>query len=464
MGDHLRDTALPGPFRRLRSATWVSNLGDGVRNAALPLLAASIDGSAADVAVVAAAGTTPFAVLGLLAGTVADRVRRVPLVALAHAFRAVVAVAVAAAVVADVVSVPLLAGLALLLGCGEALADSAAPALVPTLVGDDQLVRANSDLETAELVANDLLGPPVGGTLLALAPWVPFALDAASFLGAAGLVRSIDHAEGPVPERPRTSWLADAREGARASWQDPVLRATGALAVLTQLGIVAAIAPIVVYLTDDLGLSELGFGLFLGVGSLGGVLGARAGGAVVARLGATRALFAAMATMAISLAAIAVPNLVVVALGYAIAFGSLVVARILVVTVRQQTVPDRLLGRAQGLIRSLLWASATVGALVGGVLSEQVDVRAPFLLASGLVVLSAVVLGRPLSRALGGLPAAAPAGARPGGAHLRGPDDPPLELGGPLSVPTPGASGSTSGAASGARHRPPTAGDRSPGG
>ncbi|HEX4903299.1 MAG TPA: MFS transporter, partial [Acidimicrobiales bacterium] len=383
MGAHLRiDPKLPAPYQRLRAAAWASNFGDGVRNAALPLVAFGVDRSATTVAVVAAAGTIPFAVLGLPAGTVADRRRRVPLIVSAHLFRFVVMAALAAVVLADRHSVGVLVGAAFLLGCGEAVADSASPALLPDLVDTERLEEANGELETAELVANDLVGPPVGGTLSALAAGAPFVVDAASFLAAGALVRSIEVEESHASEPSTTRWLDDLREGVRISWTNPVLRTTGALVVLLQLASIAAIAPIVAYLTDDLGLSATGYGVFLSIGALGGVAGARSVKGLVRRHGSFPALVGALLTTLAAYLLMAVPSLPVVAAGFALSFSGIVVGRVIVVTTRQRSVPGRLLGRAQGAIRSVLWASATVGALVGGALSDGLGPRTPFLFAA----------------------------------------------------------------------------------
>ncbi len=401
MGAHLRiDPKLPRPFQRLRAAAWASNFGDGVRNAALPLIAASIDGSATTVAVVAAAGTLPFAVLGLPAGTVADRRRRVPLIVSAHLFRFVVMCGLAVAVLADAVTVAVLVGVAFLLGCGEALADSSSPALLPDLVDDDRLEEANGELETAELVANDLVGPSVGGTLTAAASAAPFVVDAVSFLAAGVLVRGVDVEESHTKEPTATSWWADLREGARITWSNPVLRATGTLIVLVQLGSIAAIAPIVVYVTGRLGVDATGYGIFLSIGSLGGLAGARSVKRLVRRYRPFPVLLGALTASVVAFLLMAVPSLPVVTAGFALSFAAVVVGRIVVVAARQRSVPTRLLGRAQGTIRSLLWAAATVGALVGGAVSDAVGEQAPFIAAAAITVLAMAVTGPSLRKVL----------------------------------------------------------------
>jgi MFS family permease len=401
MGAHLRiDPKLPAPFQRLRAAAWASNFGDGVRNAALPLIAAGLDGSATTVAVVAAAGTLPFAVLGLPAGTLADRRRRVPLIVSAHAFRFVVMLGLAAVVLLDATTVGVLVAGAFLLGCGEAVADSSSPALLPDLVDDDRLEEANGELETAELVANDLVGPSIGGTLTALSTSAPFLVDAASFLVAGGLVRTIEVDESHTHDRPPSGWWADLREGARISWTNPVLRSTGALIVFLQLGSIAAIAPIVIYLTERLDLSPTGYGIFLSIGSLGGLAGARSVKRLVKRHRPFHVLLGALAVTVGAFLLMAVPSLPVVTVGFSLSFAAVVTGRIVVIAARQRSVPGRLLGRAQGAIRSLLWTSATVGALLGGAISDGIGVQAPFLFAAAVTLLASVLLAPSLRRVL----------------------------------------------------------------
>lgn len=401
MGAHLRiQPALPRSFRRLLGSAWVSNTGDGVRNAAIPLIAASLTTSASTVTLVAAAGTLPFALFGVVAGTIADRNARPPLIVRAHLFRAVIGASIAALLLVDEMTVPFLVGGAFLLGIGEAVADSAAPALIPDIVDDTELERANSELETAELVANDLVGPPVGSVLFAASAAVPFAVDAVSFTSAAALVQTIDEPDATRPITPDTTWIEDLREGISTAWTNDVLRTTGALIVVLQIGNLAAIAPIVLYVTDRLGLDPAAYGLFLAVGSLGGIVGSRLVGGAVRRFGSFATLMGSIAVSIASFLVMMVPNVPLVALGFAGSFGAVVAGRVVVITARQRSVPSRLLGRAQGAMRTLVWGAATVGALIGGVLADSVGDRAPFVLAAGCYLAGGVVGFRSLRRVL----------------------------------------------------------------
>ncbi len=67
---------LPAPYRRVVAVAGLSNLADGIRMAAFPLLAVSLTKSATVIAVVAAAGAIPGVVLGLWSGQIVDRFDR----------------------------------------------------------------------------------------------------------------------------------------------------------------------------------------------------------------------------------------------------------------------------------------------------------------------------------------------------------------------------------------------------
>ena len=401
MGAHLRiQPALPRSFRRLLGAAWVSNTGDGVRNAAIPLIAASLTTSASTVTLVAAAGTLPFALFGVIAGTIADRNARPPLIVRAHLFRAVIGASMAALLIADEMTVPFLVGAAFLLGIGEAVADSAAPALIPDIVDDTELERANSELETAELVANDLVGPPVGSVLFAASAALPFALDAVSFSTSAALVQAIDEPDATRPITPESTWIEDLREGISTAWTNDVLRWTGILVVILQIGNLAAIAPIVLYVTDRLGLDPAAYGVFLAVGSIGGIAGSRIVGWSVRRFGSFATLMASIVVSIASFLVMMIPTVPIVALGFATSFGAVVAGRVVVITARQRSVPSRLLGRAQGAMRTLVWGAATVGALLGGVLADSLGDRAPFVLAAACYAVGGIIGFRALRRVL----------------------------------------------------------------
>jgi hypothetical protein len=195
----------------------VSNLGDGVTLVAGPLLAASLTRDPRLVAGLAVAQRLPWLLFSLLSGALVDRLDRRLLMARVDAARCVVVGLLGVAVLADVATLPLLYVVFFALGTAETLFDNAAVSILPAVVSKDRLARANGRLLGAQMVANELVAPPLGGLLFATAAAVPFLLDAGTFAAAAALVAAmggrfrVERPQGAVP----TTLRGEIAEGVR---------------------------------------------------------------------------------------------------------------------------------------------------------------------------------------------------------------------------------------------------------
>ena len=155
-------TRLSADYWRFWSATAVSNLGDGIRLGALPLLVTSITREPIAVATVTALTMLPWVVFGAVGGAIVDRTDRRRLIVRAQFARGLVMAALATAVALDRHELWMIYVAAFVVGLGEVLVDSAAQAAVPQLAGDDpdMLELANARLNTALLVTNEVVGAP----------------------------------------------------------------------------------------------------------------------------------------------------------------------------------------------------------------------------------------------------------------------------------------------------------------
>jgi MFS family permease len=115
-------------------STTVSYFGDGIRFVALPLLAATLTSSPAQVASVTVAAGLPWPLFGLAAGVIADRLDKNRLLVSAQAMRAVLGF--------GHVSLIVLAVFAFALNTGEVLYDIALHSYLPALVPETMLFSA----------------------------------------------------------------------------------------------------------------------------------------------------------------------------------------------------------------------------------------------------------------------------------------------------------------------------------
>ena len=211
-------STLPASFQRLVMA-WAGSLtGDGLRVIALPLLAVSINPSAAAVAAVAVASTLPWLLVAIPAGALVDRLNPAKVMAAAHLVRALLTFVLVALVVTGGVTIALLCAVGFAITSAETFADGSAQSLLVRIVPRPHLERANARFVTVETLALDLAGPLAAGVLFLAAPWAPFALSAGCFLVAAATVGTIR-----APAIPgRTSGPARVRVVAPAERSDPM--------------------------------------------------------------------------------------------------------------------------------------------------------------------------------------------------------------------------------------------------
>jgi MFS family permease len=398
-----RRASLGSRYWRLWSASVVSNLGDGVDVAALPLLAATLTRDPRLVAGMAVAVRLPWLLFALPAGAIVDRLDRRKVMYRANILRAALIAVIAVSVVTDTTSIWLLYAVSFGLGTAETLFDNAAQSIMPSVVRADQLEVANGRLYAAETVTNTFVGPPLGGVLFAVAASVPFWLDSASFLVAALLVATI--AGTYRPERPpgpasgdqatKRTLRRDIAEGVGWLRHHRLLRTLAIVLGASNFAQGLGMATAVLFAQEILGLGDAGFGLLLAAMAVGSVLGGLFGARIVAALGPGRSLVASIAGFGFPTAAVGLAsNAFVVAGLFWIAGIFIVVWNIITVSLRQQLIPDHLLGRVNSVYRFVGWGSIPVGAFVGGVVAEAFGLRAGWLI-SGLVIAVTLVLAMP---------------------------------------------------------------------
>ncbi|MBB5084842.1 MFS transporter [Nonomuraea endophytica] len=382
-------------YWQLWTSSGLSNLADGILKVALPLVAVQFTRSPTLVAGLAVAVTLPWLVCALPVGALVDRLDRRRAMLAANLARAVLLAAVTAAVLLGWGSIWLLYGAAFLIGTAETVYDTAAQSIVPQIVPRERLTQANGRLYAAELTANQFVGPPLAGLLAAAAAALAFATPAALWLLAVAalfLVRGSYRVERAEPATLR----ADIAAGLRYLWRQKVLRRLAVLTGLFNFASNATSAVLVLYATGPMNLPEAGYGLLLGTIAAGSLVGSLAGAWLEGRLGRTRTLVVALLAGAVLIgvpAATTSPYLV--GAGFFVGGIGIVVANVVMVSLRQRITPDAMLGRVNSSYRLIAWGTMPLGALVGGLLAQQIGLR-PLFAVMALVALTGLACVRAL--------------------------------------------------------------------
>jgi MFS family permease len=367
-------------FQRFITASGMTNLADGIAVVAWGWIASLLTRDALLVALVPVALRLPWALLALPAGLVTDRVDRRRLILGMDALRALAFLGAALALglalplapaPAEGVSSPWLYACllvaALVVGGAEVFRDNAAQTMLPALVPQDRLERANGQLWSAELLTNALIGPALGAFLIGL--WLPlaFGLNAVAYglamllvAGLAGQFRAV---------RPdRRGWKAEIGEGFAFLRAVPLLQTlaitTGFWNLFGNLILVA----LVLHAQENLGLSAQVYGLTLAGGAFGGILGSLMGERIAARLGPVRTMQAMMAVSGPSFLLMGLaPGPWTLGLAFAAMEFCSFVWNVVSVSTRQRLIPDALRGRVNSIYRLLAWGMMPLGLVLSGV-------------------------------------------------------------------------------------------------
>jgi MFS family permease len=374
----------------------VSNTGDGIRLAALPLLAAQVTSSPVLVSAVTAAQYLPWLSVAPLGGALVDRHDRRRMILTTQAWRGLVMLALAALVASDVVAIWHLCVVAFVITAGEILVDPSVVALVPTLVDDDQLDIANGRIASVEIVTNDFAGGPVGAAAFGLAPWLPFVLDGGSYLASLLPFRRLPTAAGPrATERP--ALRADATEGFRFLRRHPILWPLTVATMAYYLGAAAGFSLLVLLVVDSAGGPTWSFGAVLACGAIGAFVGTRIGGGVSRRFGTRATMATTIFVEGLALAAMALSTSVGVLAAIWFVGGVPAGIRIPVArSVQQRLTPNHLLGRVNVTSRMFTRGIIVIGALASGALAATVGVRWAFVVGGAVQLISAGLVARAL--------------------------------------------------------------------
>ncbi|MDQ2810981.1 MAG: MFS transporter [Actinomycetota bacterium] len=414
-------------FRLLASGQFASTIGDFCYAVALPWLVLSNHGSTVLLGFVLACYGVPRTVLIPVGGVLADKIGPRTLMLFADVMRCVLVGVLTVLAARHTASLVTLGPTAAFIGAGEGLFLPASFAIMPSLLDDDRLAAGNALSSTAVQVGS-LIGPAIGGALVATtgASTAAFGVDAASFAVsavslaliprraeagsmAASLAETADSTAGEADGLTGLTDTAPDSPAARSDGQaaEPSAKPPGMLAYIRQSRAIQVI--MVVAIAANLangGLGEVALPALAhahwGAGGYGALLACLAAGAVIGTLAAARsgslrnpAMVASVAFIIASGAISLVPYLggeagaaaALLFLGVCNGLGN-----VLFYTMAQRSIPSAILGRVLGMIMLCSAGTFPLSVAVTGVLVRHVGTT-PFFPIAGVFLVVAVLGG-----------------------------------------------------------------------
>jgi MFS family permease len=390
-------------FLKLWSGESVSEFGSQVTVLALPTVAILVlKATPFQIGLLGALEFLAFPVLGLVAGVYADRWRRRPIMIVCDAGRALALGSVPAAAIAGVLSMPQLYAVAVATGVFRVFFDVSYQSYLPALIDRADLIEGNSKLQVSESAAQ-IGGPPLAGFLIQLVGGArAIAVDALSFLVSAVAILAIRRPE-PEP-KPSTAggvsgFLPEMREGIEVVFRNRYLWRIAGCTATSNLGSNMLFAVFLIFVYRSLHLQPGIAGLVFGIGAVGFLAGALVTTTVTRRLGlgptlAVSSCLGGLANLGIPLAVYGAPVLVLSVLGF-IAFSTGPIYNINQVSLRQAITPDRVQGRMNATMRTIVWGTIPIGSFLGGVMGSTLGIVETILAGAAIEILAGlwIVLG-----------------------------------------------------------------------
>jgi MFS family permease len=382
-------------FRLLSTGQLTSTVGDYCYAVALPWLVLSAHGSAVLLGGVLACYGIPRAALITVGGSLADRVGPRKLMLCSDIARCLLTVLFAAFAAAHVTSLVALGPVAALLGAGAALFMPASYAILPSLLPSRQLQAGNA-LYNAAVQGGTLLGPAIGGAIVAAAgPAQAFALDAVTYAVSAislAMVRegrdvneqtAAEVAASTPPER-ITVWALLARER--------VLQLILVVLVGANFAVTACFE-VALPVLSHARFGPSGYGAIMacfGAASMAGTLtAARAGGlSKPAVVSSSVFLIAALAVASVP-AASGLPGAAAAMFVFGLVAGF---GNVIFVTLIQRWAPPAMLGRVMGVVMLGSLGSFPLATAIAGMLTHRLGPSPVFVL-SGTLLALAIIAG-----------------------------------------------------------------------
>jgi MFS family permease len=378
-------------FRQLLVADVMSDVGTFMQGVGAAWLMVSLGAGPMYVALTQTASTLPFFLFALPAGSVGDIVDRRKLILYTETWMVCAAIALAVMTLTGVITPWILLALTFALSAGDAFETPTWRAVLPELVGKDDLPAASA-LNGIEFNIARAVGPALAGVLIAVAGvGAAFLVNVASFVGVIVVVarwKRAVHKRTAPPETVGGATVAAIRYVRYAPAIRVLMLRSGVVMFFASASF--ALLPTVAHNVSN---SAIGYGILLGCFGAGAV-----GGALVMQPARARWSTEAVASMAV-----AVLGVTIVATGLVHLLAGLIVVMLvsgatwiifisLVSALVQNLAPDWVRARVLAVFMLISQGGMAAGSAVWGSVGARASVETALLWA-GLGTIATTALG-----------------------------------------------------------------------
>jgi MFS family permease len=376
-------------FRTVFLGAFASNIGTWMQNVVLGAYAYNLTHSSTFVGVIIFAQFGPSLFLGMVGGLIADKVNRKKFLIIVSIEQMVFSLGLALVVRAHSPSHLLLVAMVVMVGMGSAMFGPAYSALLPGLVGRQDLPGAIS-LNSAQMNASRVIGPVIGAVAYTLVgpSWV-FAGNAVTYLFVVGALTMVTLPNLPKSLQPASRWR-ELTAGIRTARHDRVIGRCLITVFVFSLLALAFIGQMPVVAAHNLGIhpKSTSYGILYACFGTGALLGAISIGTVFSRTSKPMIVRVCLVGYSAALCAFALLREAIPAYFVVAVVGGFYFAFITALnTTLQSRLEDAVRGRVMALWIMGFGGTVALGNLIAGPMVGAVGITNVLLFGSGIALL-----------------------------------------------------------------------------
>lgn len=361
----------------------ISYFGNGIHLIALIWYVFELSGSALDVGVLMVVQTIPIIVFGMISGALADKANKKYIIVFADFGRAVLVFLLL--LVTEVYQIYLIAFCISIL---RQLSSTSRLALIPSIVGKDHLLVANSLYKVTSMMA-DVAGPAVGGIIVGvLGVQSAFIIDALTYIISGGLILTISYKKIQGQSNAIRDLLLDVKNGLIFVWNASIIRFVLIIIALLMfsLGFINVLG--IVYVKEVLLVGAEQFGILASSQSLGSFLAAIFISSLIQKINRSTLLCLGIIAVGSAILLLGVcESMLIAAISLFLAGIGMIIISILVTTIIQQESPEEKRGRAIGALMTITNSSLVISMGLAGYLGDILGVQEVFLIVGAMILL-----------------------------------------------------------------------------
>lgn len=352
-----------------------SNIGSAFTTFVFPLMILKLTGSAFQVGIVSALSFIPYAILGLPAGALIDRLNKKTIMKCADIIRLISYLSIPVLSFYNMLSIFQIYVVAIISGIGLVFHSISEVSIIPSIVKEEDLASANSYIYATQNVS-EFLGPIIGGLLYTYMGYsILIFIDSMTFLLSFFSLILIKIETKSIFNQEKLSgknFLSDVKVGFDYLLSNSTIRVMAVVVSLSNLIISPYYIYIVMFVKEDMNQSSQALGLVLGISSLGALIGSLSASFLLKlfNFGKLIVIILFLDTIFRLMLPFSTYIFILIPL-LGLTYMTQSILNIAIITLRQKKWSEHMLGRVNSVFKTMVFAFRAIGLFLGGILLEN---------------------------------------------------------------------------------------------